>query len=170
MIGHELEYATRLAVSCALSPPTTPDAIDVWAVQAYRATNTLWLLQQRVIGLYEEEKTESWRVPRIPDNKWGQRFTLAVDALADADITHLEPLPTAASKYLSTWNRVLMRLSKHFGRLRGEFPSGSPLRRHTNSYLQSPNTGLDSTAHHRGTEGHRHQSEVGRRVEPGGTV
>ena len=170
MILHELEYSTRIAVSCALSPPDTYESIDAWSVLAHRATNTLWLLQQRVVGFYEEEKAECWRVPVFPARCWPNRFKLAVDALVEADITHLEPLPTAATKYLATWNRVLLRLSKHFGRLREEYRSSSPSHRHTNKSPHSPNTALDSTSHYRGIAGRTPQYVEERRDEPARTV
>jgi hypothetical protein len=170
MILHELEYSARIAVSCALSPPDTYESIDAWTVQSHRATNTLWLLQQRVVGFYEEEKAESWRVPVFPARCWPNRFKLAVDALVEADITHLESLPTAASKYLATWNRVLLRLSKHFGILRQEYQSSNLVHRHTSTFPHSPNTAMDSTSRHRGTEGHRHQYVEGHRAEPARTV
>ena len=158
MILHELEYATRIAVSCALSPPNSPDAADDWSVHAVRASNTLWLLQERVVGFYEEEKTECWRVPTIPSEHWGRRFKLAVDALVEADVSHLESLPSTACKYLSTWNRVLMRLSKHFGTLRAEPRYASPPRPRTNKYLRSPNIAVAPTARRRGIAGRRHRS------------
>jgi len=164
MILDELEYSTRIAVSCALSPPDNYESIDVWAAQAFRATNTLWLLEQRVVGFYEEEKTESWRVPVFPSRCWSSRFKLAVDALVETDITYLDPLPTAASKYLATWHRVLLRLSQHFGRLRGEYRFSPLVHPHTNRSPHFPNIAVDSTAHHPGIEGRRHRFVGGHRV------
>lgn len=170
MILHELEYATRLAVSCALSPPECVDAADVWSLQAVRATNTLWLLQERVVGEYKDVDAESWRVPTILPRAWGSRFKLAVDALVEADIAHLEPLPASTNKFLATWNRVLLCLSGHFGRLRAVAPSSPPARRRTSKCLPSPNIGLDSTSHHRGIAARKRQSEEGHRAEPVCTV
>lgn len=170
MIVHELEYATRLAVSCALSPPECVDAVDVWSLQAVRATNTLWLLQQRVVGEYKDVDAESWRVPVVVSRAWGGRFKLAVDALVEADVTHLEPLPASTNKFLATWNRVLLCLSRHFGRLRAAAPSSPPARRHTSKCLPSPNIGLDSTARRRGTAARRPLSGGAHRAEPAGTV
>ena len=163
MFLDELYYATRIAVSCACSPPDDSRCLHAWEVQSARATHSLWMLEQRILDGPAEEKTESWRVPVVSTRHWSSRWKLAVDALVDAELYNAGPLTTDAARFLSTWQRVFMRLSQHFGKLRQALPSAPHSRRHTNTFPRYPSTGVDSTRRRRGTAGRKRRSGVGRR-------
>ena len=164
MFLDELYYATRIAVSCACSPPDDPRCIDAWEIQSSRATRALWMLEQRVLDGPSEEKTESWRVPIVSTRHWSSRWKLAIDALVDAELYNPGPITPDAERFLSTWKRVFMCLSQHFGKLRQDLLSAPHSHRHTNTFLHSPSTGVDSTRRRRGTAGRRPRSGVERRA------
>ena len=165
MILHELEYATRLAVSCALSPPECVDAVDVWSLQAVRATNTLWLLQERVVGEYKDVDAESWRVPTILHAPGEAVSSWPLMPLwRPTSWTHVQLSPRAPT---SSWLHgtasfcVCQGISADFERLTRLRPLlvDTPA-----SAYRAPTDWLDSTARRRGTAAR--SPYPGWRIEP----
>lgn len=118
-----LYHATRLAVSCARSPPTDAASADVWPLGASRAVSALWLLEQRLGQPWDEEKTEVWRVPRLSPPRWRAAWTRAVDDLVAYE-SATPRVPDEAERLVHTWYRVLISLASHFDTLYSERTPG----------------------------------------------